>query len=224
VKSTTLDKWQPKWIETCTKIGNRIAAAYYERNLPKGFIKPSHADGVVPVENLIKAKYVKKEYAPRDLPAPNDILAQGRDPSSVYGLAGSGTTESVSDSFADFDFEKNAPATANLLDMSPKRTTNAQPTVNAQPQLEDLFAPSNVPSNSHSHEDKLEALKRNLGQAYSAAPAVYAAAPQAQPQAQGQPDWFNDFMAPAAAPAPKAAAPGGQSFDPFASLNSLGRN
>ena len=202
VKSTTLDKWTPKWVESCSKIGTRIAAAYYEKHLPPGFVKPSHSDGVLPVENLIKAKYVRKEYAPRETLSPNELLAQGRDPSSVYGSIPS---VGAADNFSDFDFEKNLPGT-DLLGMSPKKTASV-PTKVATSQLEDLFAAPVVA------DDKFEALKRNLGQAYNQNTTF---AP-AQNPAPSQPDWFNDFIQPAA---PK---PDRGSVDPFASLGGLGK-
>ena len=214
VKSTTLDKWQPKWVETCTRIGNRIAAAYYEKHLPPGFVKPSHSDGVLPVENLIKAKYVRKEYAPRDTLPPNELLAQGRDPSSVYGSV----PTNASAGFSDFDFDKNLPAT-DLLGLSPKKTASPAKS-NPTSQLEDLFAaPGALAAPTvASHEDKLEALKRNLGQAYSQNTSSVTPA-QNQP-VQNQPDWFNDFMTPAAPTPPKPPA----GADPFASLGNLGRH
>merc|ERR1719238_1663822 len=33
VKSATLDKWTPKWIDTVKKIGNRVSNQYYENQL-----------------------------------------------------------------------------------------------------------------------------------------------------------------------------------------------
>lgn len=77
MKSLTLDKWQPKWIDIVCKIGNRIANSYYESKLPENFRRPSHSDGAAGVENFIRAKYVRKEFSPRGEQAPCDLVAQG---------------------------------------------------------------------------------------------------------------------------------------------------
>lgn len=82
VKSLTLDKWQPKWIETVGRIGNRIGNEYYENRLPPNYRRPVHSDGVGQVENFIRAKYQRKEFVPKDRPAPCELLAQGKVPQS----------------------------------------------------------------------------------------------------------------------------------------------
>jgi hypothetical protein len=83
VKSLTLDKWQPKWIDIVTKIGNRIANSYYENKLPVNFHRPSHSGGAAAVENFIRAKYVRKEFSPRGESPPCDLVAQGIIPSTL---------------------------------------------------------------------------------------------------------------------------------------------
>ena len=84
VKSLTLDTWQPKWLESVSKIGNRIGNAYYENRLPSTFRRPIHADGVALVENFIKAKYVRKDFAPPNQEAPCDLIAKGISPQASY--------------------------------------------------------------------------------------------------------------------------------------------
>jgi len=97
---------------------------------------------------------------------------------------------------------------------SPQRTS----------QLEDLFAAPSAPfvSKGLSNDDKLEALKRNLGQAYSQSPPPPTFG---QTQPASQPDWFGDFMtqAPAVAPKPVQQSGGFGQFDPFSSLDTLGK-
>ena len=39
VKSVSLDRWQPDWLELMSKVGNSIAAKYYEANVPVHFLK-----------------------------------------------------------------------------------------------------------------------------------------------------------------------------------------
>lgn len=80
VKSLTLDKWQPKWVEVVSKIGNRVANAYYENRLPPNFRRPSHTDGTAAVESFIRAKYVRKDFAAKGEQAPCDLVAQGLTP------------------------------------------------------------------------------------------------------------------------------------------------
>lgn len=74
VKSLTLDKWQPKWILVCSKVGNRVANAYYESRLPSNFHRPAHIDGVYLVENFIRAKYQRLEYLPKGGPPPPSMV------------------------------------------------------------------------------------------------------------------------------------------------------
>lgn len=80
VKSLTLDKWQPKWIDSCSKIGNRIGNQYYENRLPPNFRRPIHADGVTAVENFIRAKYQRLEFVAKDRPSPGELVAKGKNP------------------------------------------------------------------------------------------------------------------------------------------------
>jgi len=84
VKSVTLDKWQAKWITTCSSIGNRIANDYYENRLPKDYQRPREGDSRDKVKNWIINKYERKDYVPHGKPSPAELLAQGRDP-DVYG-------------------------------------------------------------------------------------------------------------------------------------------
>jgi hypothetical protein len=88
VKSLTLDKWQPKWVDNVSKIGNRVGNEYYEHRLPANFRRPAHSDGVAAVENFIRAKYQRKDFAPHGQPAPHEIVSSGGVPTgSGYGKA-----------------------------------------------------------------------------------------------------------------------------------------
>lgn len=80
VKSVTLDKWQPKWINCVSKIGNRIANDYYEARLPKDYQRPREGDDREKISNWIRNKYDRKDYAPRGKLSPAELLAQGRNP------------------------------------------------------------------------------------------------------------------------------------------------
>ena len=77
VKSLTLDKWQPKWIYTVSKVGNKVGNRYYEFRIPDNFRRPVHSDGVGAVEHFIRAKYERKEYAPKGEPSPSELVARG---------------------------------------------------------------------------------------------------------------------------------------------------
>lgn len=85
VKSSTLDMWQPKWIETCTKVGNRTAADYFEHKLPPNFPRPGQPGGTsLGLEEWIRSKYERRDYAPtsrgRKCPTPGELIQEGRDP------------------------------------------------------------------------------------------------------------------------------------------------
>jgi hypothetical protein len=83
VKSLTLDKWQPKWIDTVSKIGNRVGNDYYEHRLPSNFRRPVHSDGVAAVENFIRAKYQRKDYVPPGQAAPHEVITRGSVPAAL---------------------------------------------------------------------------------------------------------------------------------------------
>ena len=106
VKSLTLDRWQPKWVEICQRIGNRIGNQYYESKLPHNFRRPVHSDGVGAVENFIRAKYERKEFVPNDRPAPCELVAKGILP---VGTA-------------------PAPTRMNIIDDMVSGSTNSRPT------------------------------------------------------------------------------------------------
>mmetsp|Transcript_128659 Transcript_128659/g.234119 ORF Transcript_128659/g.234119 Transcript_128659/m.234119 type:complete len:612 (-) Transcript_128659:28-1863(-) len=84
VKSVTLDKWNPKWIDTVRKVGNRIGNDYYEYKLPRDYQRPKEGDSREKISSWIRNKYDRKDYAPRNKPSPGELVAQGRDP-DVYG-------------------------------------------------------------------------------------------------------------------------------------------
>ncbi len=86
VKSLTLDTWHQKWIDCVCRIGNRVGNDYYEHRFPANFRRPVHTDGVAAVENFIRAKYIRLEYADKSRPAPCDSPASSA--SSVSSRVG----------------------------------------------------------------------------------------------------------------------------------------
>jgi hypothetical protein len=66
-----------------SKIGNHVANAYYESRLPSNFRRPTHVEGTAGVENFIRAKYVRKEFAARGESAPCELVAQGLTPCAL---------------------------------------------------------------------------------------------------------------------------------------------
>jgi hypothetical protein len=89
----TLDKWQPKWIETVKKIGNRIGNSYYEHNLDKGNPnKPKEGDPLTKVAKYVQLKYERKDFAPKGKLSPSELLAQGRDPDMYDGNGNAAAT------------------------------------------------------------------------------------------------------------------------------------
>ena len=136
VKSTTLDKWTTKWIETCQKIGNRTSNDFFEANLPANHNRPNHNEGVSQVESFIKGKYVRKEWARKGDTSPAELVAQGRDPAVAVSTG----------NFADFGFDNqvnnSTPAVPDLLGFSSPK--NAEP-VAAKP-MDDFFAVKSSPN------------------------------------------------------------------------------
>lgn len=82
VKSVTLDKWQAKWLATVSKIGNRIGNDYYEHRLPHSEKLKEGTSGEK-LQQWIRRKYERKEFAPRGKLAPSELLAQGRNPDAL---------------------------------------------------------------------------------------------------------------------------------------------
>eukprot|EP00923_Selenidium_pygospionis_P006623 GHVN01011368.1.p1 GENE.GHVN01011368.1~~GHVN01011368.1.p1 ORF type:complete len:457 (+),score=105.60 GHVN01011368.1:526-1896(+) len=88
VKSLTLDKWSPEWIDNVLKIGNAVANEYYEAKLPSDYKRPSatRSDGSShqprggPLENWIRGKYEKKLWAAVGETEPWQLVQEGRNP------------------------------------------------------------------------------------------------------------------------------------------------
>lgn len=111
VKSLTLDKWQPKWIDMCSKIGNRVGNAYYENRLPSSFRRPTHGDGVALVENFIRAKYQRLEFVTPNCEPPCGFVARGVNPatsSATSSIKGSDVSRSSTHSAKSADISKTA--------------------------------------------------------------------------------------------------------------------
>lgn len=83
VKSVTLDRWSAQWVQTLESIGNEVAKNYYEHALPADFKRPTRADDPYTIENWIRTKYERKSYAPKGVPEPWALVAEGKDPRSV---------------------------------------------------------------------------------------------------------------------------------------------
>ncbi|PAA53979.1 hypothetical protein BOX15_Mlig034296g2 [Macrostomum lignano] len=84
VKSVNLDSWTAEQVAGVAAIGNSLARAAYEANVPDGFRRPQ-TDATL--EQFIKAKYEEKRYLARDwvLPKP--------DPAAVYDLLKTNTAQ-----------------------------------------------------------------------------------------------------------------------------------
>mmetsp|Transcript_38601 Transcript_38601/g.106292 ORF Transcript_38601/g.106292 Transcript_38601/m.106292 type:complete len:428 (+) Transcript_38601:123-1406(+) len=89
VKSATLDMWQPRWVASVSRIGNRVGNGFYENRLPADFQRPREGDSTEKIAAWIRNKYERKEYAPPGQPSPSELLAQGLDP-DAYTTRGSG--------------------------------------------------------------------------------------------------------------------------------------
>lgn len=78
VKSTTLDKWQQKWVDAVSALGNTVVNDFFEHNLPEG-ARPQATDREA-MARFIRAKYEKRQWAPEGQMAPHELMAQGRLP------------------------------------------------------------------------------------------------------------------------------------------------
>lgn len=205
VKSLTLDTWQPKWVETVSRIGNRIANEYYESRLPANHRRPVHADGVGLVENYIRSKYQRKDFSPKDRPAPHELLAQGKIPQS-----GNRPMEPIL-------IEETVGSSKGPL-FSPKKLASSG--VGASADLLGAFSP---PSKPQPVVNSL--LLQPVQAAFQPAPSFHAQPLFTQSPASSWPTQSTSFLAPMhAAPAPVAvdqrSSRGGLSgladLDPFA--------
>ncbi|SOV12088.1 ADP-ribosylation factor GTPase-activating protein, putative [Plasmodium gaboni] len=80
VKSLTLDKIMPQWINCIKNIGNDLSNAYYLYNLPKDAYIPKQGDSSIIMQNWIKNKYEKKLYVPENKREPYQYYVEGIDP------------------------------------------------------------------------------------------------------------------------------------------------
>lgn len=96
VKSATLDKWQPKWVATVAKIGNRISNDFFEASMPSS-AKPQHGN-LKQIEAFVRAKYERREWVPRGQPSPSELLAQGRSPDAYAAQSSAASDQSSSKS------------------------------------------------------------------------------------------------------------------------------
>lgn len=80
VKSLTLDKWTPQWIECLRRIGNALAQAFYEYNVPSHYKRPTRQSPKADIETWIRNKYEKKSFIPPNSLEPYELLRRGKDP------------------------------------------------------------------------------------------------------------------------------------------------
>ncbi|SOV74503.1 ADP-ribosylation factor GTPase-activating, putative [Plasmodium sp. gorilla clade G3] len=80
VKSLTLDKIMPQWINCIKNIGNDLSNAYYLYNLPKDAYIPKQGDSSIIMQKWIKNKYEKKLYVPDNKKEPYQYYVEGVDP------------------------------------------------------------------------------------------------------------------------------------------------
>jgi hypothetical protein len=83
VKSVTLDKFKPQWIDTLSKVGNKVANSYYEYGLPRDFVRPTHGyrnrAGESRMGKFIRDKYELKLFAHHG-DSPHSLAAIGCEP------------------------------------------------------------------------------------------------------------------------------------------------
>ncbi|XP_057716773.1 arf-GAP with dual PH domain-containing protein 1-like [Corythoichthys intestinalis] len=64
VKSLLLDPWTTEQLEFMDSVGNHVAKAKFEQNVPAFYYQPSHKDCALLREQWIRAKYERKEFMP----------------------------------------------------------------------------------------------------------------------------------------------------------------
>lgn len=89
VKSVSLDEWHPQWIETVSKVGNRIGNYYYENRLPKSFDRSKQTESREKIVDWIRKKYELKDYVPRGKLSPAELVAKGCNPDVCCDSEGS---------------------------------------------------------------------------------------------------------------------------------------
>ena len=81
VRSCTLDEWSPEQAHFMESVGNAVANAYWEANLPPDFVRPEPT-ATYDMINFIKQKYAAKKWAaPGDPPgrvAPAPVVEEPR--------------------------------------------------------------------------------------------------------------------------------------------------
>ncbi|SCM23404.1 ADP-ribosylation factor GTPase-activating protein, putative [Plasmodium chabaudi adami] len=93
IKSLTLDKIMPQWINCIKAIGNDLSNAYYLHNLPPDAYRPRQGDPSEVLQNWIKNKYEKKLYAPSNRKEPSQYYIEGIDPRNSIMVSAHPNTE-----------------------------------------------------------------------------------------------------------------------------------
>lgn len=115
VKSVTLDRWTAQWVKTLEAIGNEVAKNYYEHSLPADIKRPTRSDDPNTIENWIRTKYERKNYAPKGVPEPWTLVAEGKDPRAFFAAAIDEKKEFKSRKSHNSDAKKSAAASAPSL-------------------------------------------------------------------------------------------------------------
>ncbi|GLJ53688.1 hypothetical protein SUGI_1145370 [Cryptomeria japonica] len=70
-KCIGLDNWSTHEVNLMTSVGNAVASAYWEKNVPNGYSIPTSDSPDAVVEKWIRDKYEKKLFCPPHLPPPH---------------------------------------------------------------------------------------------------------------------------------------------------------
>eukprot|EP01018_Ginkgo_biloba_P030257 Gb_02995 [translate_table: standard] len=70
-KCVGLDNWSALEVQRMQSIGNAVAAAYWQQNVPSGYCIPSSISSNPVVEKWIRDKYERRLFCPAELPPPS---------------------------------------------------------------------------------------------------------------------------------------------------------
>jgi len=86
VRSITLDMWQPDWVASMQKWGNKRANAHWEYHMPADYTKPNGNNSSL--ESFIRAKYERKKWCRKASDPPlSDDLTPKADPAPAAAAA-----------------------------------------------------------------------------------------------------------------------------------------
>eukprot|EP00331_Platyophrya_macrostoma_P006842 CAMPEP_0176428020 /NCGR_PEP_ID=MMETSP0127-20121128/12915_1 /TAXON_ID=938130 /ORGANISM="Platyophrya macrostoma, Strain WH" /LENGTH=455 /DNA_ID=CAMNT_0017809651 /DNA_START=23 /DNA_END=1390 /DNA_ORIENTATION=- len=127
VRSAKIDAWKMEHIEMMAAVGNKIANEYWEYNVPSYFKKPDLSTSLEDVFEMVKTKYVKASFAPKDRMNPvKEFLEAKKDGQTTAGSFSQAKMEQISNGKPITTTVTQTTQPTNVIKPVEKKPQNAQ--------------------------------------------------------------------------------------------------